>query len=157
MPDAYLQISDPPTDTKSRHGMDVCGAGIRAAPAVEAARARRVAWEEKRAARAAAAGKESASSLEALHANFTEELADVADMDNELSLLLASIQGKEPPGGAGPPGGLALAPPFTVKQIDDLTAATDGLKKGMMDVTTAGRDLATSMRKVHTSLPSPCA
>jgi len=71
---------------------------IRAGAAVEAARARRVAWEEKRAARAAAASKESASSLEALHANFTEELADVADMGNELSLLLASIQGKEPAG-----------------------------------------------------------
>ena len=40
-----------------------------------------------------------------------------------------------------------------MKQMDGVAAATDAVKKGMVDVTTAGRDLATSMRKVHRHPP----
>jgi hypothetical protein len=68
------------------HSLSLSGA------AAEAARARRSAWDEKRSTRAAAAGKENASSLETLYANFKMELADVADMGTELSVLLAAIQ-----------------------------------------------------------------
>ena len=64
------------------------------------------------------------------------------------------VQGQPPPAGS-PQTGLMLPPPFTVKQMGEVTAATEAAKKSMAAVAAAGRDLAASMRQVPFPPPFP--